>query len=290
MNIGFLVVLIAGATYIYLSQSPLTTLVILLGASSLVATVVGLRTLDLKGIIITPFSKRSFMNIINYGKHGILRELTGTISTRIGLFITASLLSLTQTAFLGVAQRYLTLLLIPNSAFQSLLYPVLVRISKLNDPAAMKETFEFQVSKLLAAMIVLALGISILSPWIILVLHGEEYQPAIGLLIISIWTLAIFSPFGSAFGSIINTIGKPKLNSVIVMVNSIINIVLAYLLILWLGLYGAVLAPLITELFGFLWARKIVRTNTNIDYNNIFSMIPQHYKSVYIKLKTSLAS
>lgn len=290
MNVGFLIVLGAGATFIHLTHLPLTALVVLLGLSSTVATLIGLSFLDVKGILMTNFNRRSFINIVNYGKHGLLRELTGTLSTRISLFITASLLSYTQTAFLGVAQRYLTLLLIPNSAFQSLLYPVLVRVSRLNDPAAIKETYEFQVSKLLSAMVVLALIISMLSPWLIIVMHGQEYSPAIGLLIISIWTLAIFSPFGSAFGSIINTIGKPKINSHIVIVNSFINIALSYGLILWIGLYGAVLAPLLTELFGFMWARRIIARNTSIDYNNILMMIPRHYISLYHKLKITLAS
>jgi len=290
MNSGFLVVLVAGTTYIHLANLSLSALVVVLGLSSVAAILIGMGSLDMRGILAKDFDPVIVKKIIRYGKHGLLRELTGTISTRISLFITASLLSYSQTAFLGVSQRYLTLLLIPNSAFQSLLYPVLVRVSYTNDPLKIKNTYEYQVSKLLAAMLVLATCITLVSPLVITVIHGQDYQPAIGLLIIGIWTIALFSPFGSAFGSIINTIGKPRINSVIVMVNSFINVTVSYFLISWLGLYGAVLGPLFTELIGFLWARQIIAKNTAIDYNNVLAMIPRHYKSLYNKLKISIAS
>jgi O-antigen/teichoic acid export membrane protein len=290
MNALFLLILGIGATYIYLTHQELFSLVILLGISSLFAAIVGCYPLGLGSILLTPFDRVIFRNITYYGKHGLLRELTGTLSTRISLFITAALLSYTQTAFLGVSQRYLTLLLIPNNAFQALLYPVLVRVSQKSSPQELKLLFEDQVSKLLAAMLFLAAVISIASPFLINVLHGADYQPSIGLLVISIWTLAVFTPFGSAFGSIINTIGKPGINSTIVMVNSCINIVLSYFLISWIGLYGAVLAPLLTELFGFIWARKIVSRHTKISYTTIFEKVPNHYKDIFSKIRLHATS
>lgn len=290
MNASFLLVLGLGSTYIYLTHQPLSALVLLLGSGSLFAALIGCYTLGLEGILGSSFDPVIFRNIAHYGKHGLLRELTGTLSTRISLFITAALLSYTQTAFLGVSQRYLTLLLIPNSAFQALLYPVLVKVSCQNDPKELKTVFEHQISKLLAAMLFFAAIISFVSPWLIHVLHGPDYQPAVGLLIIAIWTLAIFSPFGSAFGSIINTIGKPQINSTIVLVNSMINIALSFLLISSIGLYGAVLAPLCTEVFGFLWARKIVAKHTHISYASIFEQVPGHYRDILSKLRLTLAS
>ena len=231
-----------------------------------------------------------FQRLFHYGKHGILRELTGTVSTRINIFLTAGMLSYTQTAYLGVAQRYVMLLLIPNNAFQAILYPVLVNIALKKDPTLLKEEFEKQVSKLLSVMLVVAVGIIIVSPLIVDTLHGASYRPALGLLAISLITVALFTPFGSAFGSVVNALEKPTINSRIVIVNSAINITLSYVLIRYVGLYGAVIAPFITELFGFLWTGRIIKAQAGIHYADCFKRIPYHYRQWIKKLTLAISS
>ncbi|MEM6845425.1 MAG: polysaccharide biosynthesis C-terminal domain-containing protein [Bacteroidota bacterium] len=289
MNVIFLVILSSGAWLMYTQQYTILAMIFTLGTASLGAAITGFFSLDARSVFRSSFDRQIFQQLVHYGKHGILRELTGTISTRINIFLTAGLLSYTQTAYLGVAQRYVMLLLVPNTAFQALLYPVLVKIANSKNRPLLKEEFENQVSKLLGLMIVVALGIIVASPVIIEVLHGPSYQSAVGLLIISLFTVALFSPFGSAFGSVVNALEKPNINSKIVMVNSAINISLSYLLIRTIGLYGAVLAPFITELFGFIWTGIIIRKNANISYKSCFERIPHHYGYWIKKFKLTLA-
>lgn len=289
MNVVFLTVLSSGAWLMYAQQLAIYAMIFTLGAASLGAAITGFFSFDAQSMFRSSFDRQVFRQLVHYGKHGILRELTGTISTRINIFLTAGLLSYTQTAYLGVAQRYVMLLLVPNTAFQALLYPVLVKIANSKNLVQLKEEFENQVSKLLGLMVMVALGIIIASPVIIEVLHGPSYQPAVGLLVISLLTVALFSPFGSAFGSVVNALEKPNINSKIVMVNSAINISLSYLLIRTIGLYGAVLAPFITELFGFVWTGILIRKNTNISYKSCFERIPYHYGYWIKKFKLTLA-
>jgi len=289
MNVIFLIILSSGAWLMYTQQLAILTMIFTLGAASLGAAVAGFFSFEARSMFRSSFDRQVFWRLMHYGKHGILRELTGTISTRINIFLTAGLLSYTQTAYLGVSQRYVMLLLVPNTAFQALLYPVLVKIANGKNLKLLKEEFESQVSKLLGLMMIVALGIILASPVIIEVLHGPSYEPAVGLLIISLITVALFSPFGSAFGSVVNALEKPNINSKIVMVNSAINISLSYLLIRTVGLYGAVLAPFFTELFGFVWTGILIRKNTNISYRNCFERIPYHYGYWIKKFKLTLA-
>ena len=290
MNALFLGVLSIGAGLMYTRQLPLPTMVFTLGAASTVAAVAGLFSFDVRAVWQVPFDRAMFRLLFHYGKHGILRELTGTVSTRINIFLTAGMLSYTQTAYLGVAQRYVMLLLIPNNAFQAILYPVLVKIALQKDEKLLKEEFEKQVSKLLSMTTLVAIAIIITSPFIIDTLHGANYRPALGLLIISLITVALFTPFGSAFGSVVNALEKPTINSRIVIVNSAINITLSYVLICYVGLYGAVMAPFITELFGFLWTSRIIKTQAGIHYGDCFRSIPHHYGQWIKKLKLAIIS
>lgn len=289
MNVVFLIVLSTGAWMMYARQLEVVSMIFTLGAASLCAAFVGFFSFDAWAMFRSSFDRKLFQLLVHYGKHGILRELTGTVSTRINIFLTAGMLSYTQTAYLGVAQRYVMLLLVPNTAFQALLYPVLVKIANGKDVVQLKEEFENQVSKLLGLMMLVAFCIIIASPMIIEILHGSSYHPAVGLLAISLLTVALFSPFGSAFGSVVNALEKPNLNSRIVMINSAINISMSYLLIRTVGLYGAVFAPFITELFGFIWTGTIIRKNANISYKACFERIPYHYGYWIKKCKLSLA-
>lgn len=288
MNAIFLVVLGTGAAFMFSYQLDLHYMIFTLAGASFSAAIAGLLSFDFKGIIGKPFDWQMFKLLLHYGKHGILRELTGTVSTRINIFLTAGMLSYTQTAYLGVAQRYVMLLLIPNNAFQAILYPVLVKIATNPEKNLLKEEFENQVSKLLGMMLIVAIIIIFASPLIIDTLHGSNYHPAIGLLIISLLTVAFFTPFGSAFGSIVNALEKPNINSKIVIVNSIINISLSYFLILQIGLYGAVIAPFLTELFGFIWTGKIIKKSADINYLACFERIPFHYAHWIRKFKLVL--
>jgi len=289
MNVVFLLILGSGAWFMYAYQLEISAMIYTLGAASLGAAITGFFSLNTLAILRSSVDRKIFQQLVRYGKHGILRELAGTVSTRINIFLTAGLLSYTQTAYLGVAQRYVMLLLVPNTAFQALLYPVLVKIANGNNMAQLREEFENQVSKLLGLMLLTAVVIVSASPVIIEILHGTSYLPAVGLLVVSLLTVALFSPFGSAFGSIVNALEKPGLNSKIVIVNSILNIALSYALIHTIGLYGAVIAPFMTELFGFIWTGKIIRQDANISYKACFERIPYHYGYWIKKLKLTIA-
>ena len=290
MNSLFLAGLATGAGLMYAQQLPLYSLVLTLGGASTLAALAGLFSFNVLEVWRVPFDRAMFRLLFRYGKHGILRELTGTVSTRINIFLTAGMLSYTQTAYLGVAQRYVMLLLIPNNAFQAILYPVLVKIALQQKQHLLKEEFEKQVGKLLSMTLLVAVAIIIASPLIIDTLHGESYRPALGLLVISLITVALFTPFGSAFGSVVNALEKPTINSRIVIVNSAINIGLSYLLIRYIGLYGAVIAPFITELFGFVWTSRIIRAQVGIQYGDCFKSIPHHYGHWIKKLKLAITS
>ena len=129
------------------------------------------------------------------------------------------------------------------------------------------------------------LALSMIVIWI----HGIEYQGAIGLLVISIWTVGVFAPFGSAFGSVSCALSRPDLNSRIVIVNGLINIGLSYFLILHIGVYGAVLAPFLTELAGYLLTDRILSRQLTVHYSDVWRRTFSQYKSHFIQLKSYLS-
>ncbi|MBR2903445.1 MAG: flippase, partial [Clostridia bacterium] len=79
------------------------------------------------------------------------------------------------------------------------------------------------------------------------ILYGEEYAGASGVLKIAIWS-EVFSMIGVARGIWIVNEGKQKYVKYYLLFGALINLVLNATMIPWIGIYGAALATLITQI------------------------------------------
>ncbi|PWJ38513.1 lipopolysaccharide biosynthesis protein [Sediminitomix flava] len=288
-NISVCLIVCVGILGIVSYQLPIQYLAVVLGLAGISGAFVGLYQLNGIEIFKAKYTKTDVKNLLYYGKHGILREFTGTLSNRINIFLSAGLLSFSETALLGVAQRYAQLILIPNGAIQSLSFPKACEI--VNQASAIEERnvklrklYAETVSLLLGLFLGLLLVVFLFSEQIVVFINGEDYLDAVPLMLIIMFTLAIFSPFGSSFGGMINALGKPEINTKVILVNSVVNIALSVFMVHTFGLKGAVLGPLCSEIFGFLWISIILKKEIGINFIDCFLQIPKRYKEIIIKV------
>ncbi len=92
------------------------------------------------------------------------------------------------------------------------------------------------------------LGITVLGKWIILIMYGRDYLPAVSSLQISAW-YTMFAMLGSARGIWIVCEEKSKYVKYYLGTGAVINVILNYLLIPAYGPGGAAAATLITQIF-----------------------------------------
>ncbi|NTU73272.1 oligosaccharide flippase family protein [Candidatus Roizmanbacteria bacterium] len=288
INVAILVVLLVGFSMLLFWKWQITDMIVILGFGAMSGSIVGLKVINPKLILIAKTTPELYKDMLSYGKFGMLRELTGTLSTRINVFLTAGFLTLSQTGLLGIAQRFTQLILIPNAAIQTLVFPKACELSSRDRKDELKVLYESSVAMLLAMFLPLVVLMVISAHSLILMFNGKDYLDAAPLLVIMIITVALYSPFGNAFGSVINAIGKPEMNMKVVVVNSIINICLSFSLVLTVGLYGAVLAPFITETFGFIWISKILKRELGISFERCFRQIPNSYATLFSAIKKKL--
>ncbi|MBN8705707.1 MAG: oligosaccharide flippase family protein [Bacteroidetes bacterium] len=280
-NLMMLVILGVGFSGIITYQLPIEYLVISLGAGSLSAAFIGFLFIGVKPLWSASIERHLFTELISFGKFGMLREMTGTLSSRINVFLTAGFLSLAETGLLGIAQRYTQLVSLPNTSIQTLMFPKACELVNQGRRSELKPLFESTVAMLLAMLLPAFLFLAASSWGIIWLLNGSQYVQAAPLMIVMVFTVAIFAPFGNAFGSVMNAAGLPQMNMKVVLVNSVINIILSFSLVLTIGLAAAVIAPLITEISGFFWIRKILKKEFNISFSNCFKLIPESYSGLY---------
>lgn len=123
--------------------------------------------------------------------------------------------------------------------------PVIITAKKKDEALYLK-----QLKRLYAAIIwigfFVAGGIFICSKWIIRIMYGKAYLPAVPILKITVWH-TIFAMLGSTRGIWIVCENKAKYVKYILGVGAVLNLILNYLLIPVWGASGAAIATLTTQ-------------------------------------------
>ena len=86
---------------------------------------------------------------------------------------------------------------------------------------------------------------------ILKIVAGESYVDAAPILRITM-LYGLFVPFARQFGTMLDAMGKPKVNFAIVMLSALLNILFNYIFISRWGLIGAAYGTLITYLIVFI--------------------------------------
>jgi O-antigen/teichoic acid export membrane protein len=269
-------------------QLPVSSLIVVLGLASLSAALYASFTIPYRQFLQSKYSREEWRHLLQFGGYAMLREATSAVSSRISLFYASTFISIQHTAWLGVSQRFAQLFLLPNQAMQSILFPGLVEQVNKNNTTQAKLLFHQTLSQLIAFTLPLALVVVCASSYLLSILHGKAYSQAWYLLSIYVIVAAVITPFGTAFGSIVTAIGKPYLATRIVMVNSIINIGLGYVLMKTWGLPGAPAAMLITEIFGLCWLTHMLRKEAGIDILETWQYVIKNYTHLVNLFKTKI--
>lgn len=283
-NLIQILALSVGLYQLYLSPAPLYYLIVLLGTTSAVAAIYPSLLMPWRKLLCANVGWNHLKVIFYYGSYAMMREAVSAVSSRISLFFSGSLLGLQQTAILGLSQRFAQVALLPNNAFQSLLFPSLVKSVNDNHPEELREKIESSLAQLLALTLPPALLGVILSPWLLTWVSGDIYRSGWGLLSIFLLVSTIITPFGAAFGSLVTALQKPSVAFRVVLVNSVINIAFGFILMKSFGLWGAPFAMLGTEILGFIWISSIARSLAGVRFTAVFTQIPIVYHRLYVKV------
>jgi len=270
---GNLVVLFAtlvGLVYLFLFKSPVEEVFLVIAFANLTSLVfIAANRRLIVANALRKFHRKTFKDLVRFGKYGLLREIAGSIAHQAGVFISAYLLTLEATSILGLATRYTTLISIPGASLAGMLYPAILEQS--GDREKMKAFAKEGMGKMYALLIPIALGIMVCSPLAIYILHGSSYMSAAGILIFKILAAVFLIPLGSGFSSLMNAINQPQKITQLMIISSLSNIILSIVLMYFFGLWGAAIAPLLTEIIVSYIIRTELRKQLDFDAFSIAS-------------------
>lgn len=275
-NLVVLFVTLVGLLYLFLFESPVEEVFLITAFANLTSLVfIGANRRLVLANAFRKFHRETFKDLVHFGKYGLLREVSGSIAHQAGVFISAYLLTFEATSILGLATRYTILISIPGASLAGMLYPTILEQS--GDLEKMKGYAKEGMGKMYALLIPIALGIMVCSPLAIYILHGSSYMSAAGILIFKILAAVFLIPLGSGFSSLMNAINQPQKIIQLMIISSLSNIILSIVLMYFFGLWGAAIAPLLTEIIGGYIIRTELRKQLDFDAFGIASATKRYW-------------
>lgn len=276
VNIIVLVGVLSGLLMIYLWQLPITYCLLIAG----IAYGFGTFSFSQNRCLISKalrgkVNRKHLWQLCNFGKYGFLKELAGSISHQSGVFLSACFLTMGDTALLGLANRYAVLIAIPGSSLSGLIYPILLKVGI--DPGKLRAAASEGIGKMYALLIPLALMVCLASPLLIIGLHGTSYAFAAIILIIRVLLTTFLLPMGTGFSSIMNVMNQPERITKLVFVTSLVNLTSMVLTMPYLGIWGAMLCPVFTEIVGFMIMKRDLQA-IHFNLSDIVIQVMQFWK------------
>jgi O-antigen/teichoic acid export membrane protein len=189
-----------------------------------------------------------------------LMGLMGAIMLNTDIIMLGWLGSATEVGYYAAAQKPVQLLYVLPALLATSIFPILARMAQ-DDQNKAKKILERSVAlAILVAIPTVILGVILANP-IITILYGAEYFPAITTFQLLVITVLIVYP-SSLIGNAIFAYDRQKSFVVFVVVATIGNIIFNILLIPPLGIVGAAISTVFTQLItNFLIWRKMKQIN-----------------------------
>ena len=189
--------------------------------------------------------------------HFILSGLMSTIYSEMDKIMLGQMLNDTAVGYYTAAMKISTMWSFVLMAFINSARPVIIASRSVSE-----EQYVKQLKRLYAAIIwigiAMAICISVGGKWIIYIMYGKDYMPAVSTLQISAW-YTMFSILGGARGIWIVCEEKGKYVKYYLGIGAVLNIILNWTLIPAYGAGGAAMATLVTQVFTAVFAPLIFK-------------------------------
>ena len=180
----------------------------------------------------------------------LLSGATGIIYMRIDQVMIKAMLGNTEVGYYAVAVRLSELWYFFPTIISTTLLPAVIRSRKVSEIHYMNRLQKYYTFMIWTS-ILLCVAMNAVSYHLVTILYGEEYAPAVIVLIIYMWELVIMC-MGVPFGNWIIAENMQIYSIVFSVSGAIVNVVLNYFLIKEIGINGAAVATVIAPLSAFI--------------------------------------
>jgi O-antigen/teichoic acid export membrane protein len=226
--------------------------------------------------------KLSSFGIFTFGT-----SLSSMTLRNIDQFILGTFQSKVYLALYNTAVRITNLIEIPTNAMSSIVYPKSVSMVHENKTHELKNMYERSVAIIFMFVLPIVIAVMIFPDFFIIVVAGRDYLDAVAYLRITIF-FALFVPFMRQSGTVLDSMGKPKINFYLTIIAAGVNVCSNLLFIHFLGPIGAAYATLVSYALILTVNQVYIRRYLGIEIGNIFVYIGYYYKTSFAMILKKL--
>lgn len=218
--------------------------------------------------------------LFNFGKFTFGTNLSTIIYKFTDRTMLGAMVSFEAIAIYEVAIRITNLVDIPAISIASVVFPQSAKESVKKGKDGIKDLYEQSVAAILGLIIPALIFIYTFAEIVVIILGKDKYLDSVPILR---WTLffALFVPFALQFGTILDSIGKPKINFRFVIFGLILNIIFNYYFIQAEGIMGAVYGTLLTYSIMFVIQMYMFYKWYGVRWWRPFALLPWFYKKLW---------
>jgi lipopolysaccharide exporter len=186
--------------------------------------------------------------LFSYGKFVFGTYISAVLSGSVTQMMLGTMLSPAAAGAYNVSIRIMNLTDVPTNALGAIVFPQSAKRFAAQGIDAGKYLYEKSVGTIIAILIPLILFVFCFPAFVVRVVAGTHYGEAVPMVQFIILT-CLFSPFDRFFGVIMDSIGRAKLNFVIIFASITFTLLLNYVLIERMGIMGCIYGTLIVDVF-----------------------------------------
>jgi lipopolysaccharide exporter len=207
--------------------------------------------------------------LFHFGKFVFGTNVSSMFFKSIDQMMLGGIISTASVAIYNTAIRISNLVEVPTTSVAAVVFPESAKKMALEGKKAVKELYEKSVAAIFALILPGLLFVLVFPEFVILVVAGEKYLDTVPILQVTI-LYSLFIPFQRQFGTVMDSIGKPKLNFFIIFTGAGVNVISNYLFIINFGVIGAAFGSLTSYFIIFVANQIILYKHLNIQTLNVF--------------------
>jgi lipopolysaccharide exporter len=214
--------------------------------------------------------------LFNYGKYVFGTFISSILANTINQMMLGTMISPDAAGSYNVALRIASLADIPTNALGTIVFPQSAKRFAEKGKDSGKYLYEKSVGTILALLVPFVLFIFVFPGFVVHIIAGANYTDAIPLVRFVILTF-LLNPFIRLFGTILDSIGRPRINFLITIIFTILILTLSYIMIREFGIMGCVYGTLLADIAIVIVMQIIMYKELNVNVLNTFIYAGRFY-------------
>jgi len=223
--------------------------------------------------------------LFHFGKFSASTGLGSMIYKKVDILMIGFMINPQAVALYSIASRIINYLEVPLTAIAQVYYPrVSERIQATGNKEFPLHTIQRAIAWMMWAVIPLAIFLIIFPELIIQILAGPAYLPSAPILQIFA-IISLVKPFGRMIGITMDAAGRPDLNLKILLGSILVNLVMNFILIQYMGTMGAALATMLSTWIVIVAGQYLVSRIFHFHYPTFIKGTGKSFLGVFKELR-----